>query len=242
MEERLQKLISKAGIASRRGAEQMITAGRVTVDNVVVTELGTKWDLSAHEICVDGRPLNPPEQKVYLLLNKPRGYLSTAKDDRGRKTVLELLPEVKERVYPVGRLDYQTEGLLLITNDGALMQGLLHPRFRVEKTYSAEVSGDLTAEALKRLQKGILLEDGMTAPAKVRILDRDVRGAKLEMTIHEGRNRQVRRMLAAVGCDVRYLERIRFAGLDLKGVSRGSYRKLTEEEVGRLYRLAGETS
>ncbi len=240
MEERLQKLISKAGIASRRAAEQMIAAGRVTVDDAVITESGTKWDPAVHRICVDGRPLQPPERKVYFLLNKPRGYLSTAKDDRGRRTVLDLLPGVRERIYPVGRLDYQTEGLLLLTNDGALMQGLLHPRFQVDKTYRAEVSGELTEEAARRLQKGILLEDGMTAPAQVRVLSRERGRAKLEMTIHEGRNRQVRRMLAAVGCDVLSLERIRFAGLDVKGVPRGEYRSLAEEEVSRLFELAGK--
>lgn len=239
MEERLQKLISMAGIASRRAAERMIAEGRVTVDGTAVTELGTRWDPSLHVICVDGKKLRSPEQKVYLLLNKPRGYLSTAKDDRGRNTVLDLLTGISERVYPVGRLDYQTEGLLLITNDGNLMHGLLHPRFEVEKSYVAHVSGRLNDEDVEHLRTGILLEDGMTAPAKVALLQQKGWNAKLELTIHEGRNRQVRRMLAAVGCDVKKLERTRFAGLTLQGVSRGGYRKLTESEVAHLYRLAG---
>ncbi|MBR6342568.1 MAG: rRNA pseudouridine synthase, partial [Selenomonadaceae bacterium] len=170
MEERLQKIISGAGIASRRAAEQMILAGRVSVDGRVVTELGTKWDAALHEIVVDGRPIGRQERRVYFLLNKPKGCLSSAKDDRGRKTVLDLLPEVRARVYPVGRLDYQTEGLLLMTNDGALMQGLLHPKYEVEKTYLAEVDGALTEDKLKMLREGVPLEDGMTAPAKVRML------------------------------------------------------------------------
>lgn len=246
-EKRLQKIVSQAGIASRRAAEKMILEGRVRVDGQVVRELGTKVDPAAHTILVDGKKIAGEEQHVYLLLNKPKGYLSTAKDDRGRRTVLDLLPEVRERVYPVGRLDNNTEGLLLITNDGALMNGLLHPRFEVEKTYHAGVTGKLTEEKLQMLRDGLLLEDGMTAPAKVSLLpEREpgerVRGlTRAAITIHEGRNRQVRRMFAAVGCDVKSLKRVRFAGLTLKGVARGQHRALTEEEVSSLYRLAGCT-
>ena len=244
-EERMQTIISQAGIASRRAAEKMILEGRVRVDGKVVRELGTKVNPAAHTISVDGRPIKGEEQHVYLLLNKPKGYLSTAKDDRGRRTVLDLLPEVKERVYPVGRLDNNTEGLLLITNDGALMNGLLHPRFEVEKTYHAGVTGQLTEEKLQMLRDGLLLEDGMTAPAKVSLLperelsERERGLTRVSIAIHEGRNRQVRRMFAAVGCDVKALKRVRFADLTLKGVARGRYRSLTEEEVHRLYRLAG---
>lgn len=239
-EERLQKIISQAGIASRRAAEKMILEGRVRVDGKVVRELGTKVNPAAYTISVDGRPLKGEEQHVYLLLNKPKGYLSTAKDDRGRRTVLDLLPEVKERVYPVGRLDNNTEGLLLITNDGTLMNGLLHPRFEVEKTYHAGVTGQLTEEKLQMIRDGLLLEDGMTAPAKVSLLQE--RGlTRAAITIHEGRNRQVRRMFAAVGCDVKSLKRVRFADLTLKGVARGHHRALTQEEVSKLYRLAGLT-
>ena len=246
-EERLQKIISQAGIASRRAAEKMILEGRVRVDGKVVRELGTKVNPAAHTISVDGRPIKGEEQHVYLLLNKPKGYLSTAKDDRGRRTVLDLLPEVKDRVYPVGRLDNNTEGLLLITNDGTLMNGLLHPRFEVEKTYHAGVTGQLTEEKLQMLRDGLLLEDGMTAPAKVSLLperelsERERGFTRVSIAIHEGRNRQVRRMFAAVGCDVKALKRVRFADLTLKGVARGHHRTLTQEEVSRLYRLAGLT-
>ena len=246
-EKRLQKIISQAGIASRRAAEKMILEGRVRVDGKVVCELGTKVNPAAHTISVDGRPIKGEEQHVYLLLNKPKGYLSTAKDDRGRRTVLDLLPEVKERVYPVGRLDNNTEGLLLITNDGTLMNGLLHPRFEVEKTYHAGVTGQLTEEKLQMLRDGLLLEDGMTAPAKVSLLperelsERERGFTRVSIAIHEGCNRQVRRMFAAVGCDVKALKRVRFADLTLKGVARGHHRTLTQEEVSRLYRLAGLT-
>lgn len=239
MAERLQKIIAKAGIASRRAAEALILEGRVTVDGQTVTELGGKYDSETQRICVDGRPLQFSEAKVYFLLNKPKGYLSTAKDERGRRTVLDLLPEVRERVYPLGRLDNNTEGLLLISNDGDLMNGLLHPRYKVNKTYVARVTPLPTETALDKLRKGIKLEDGMTAPAVVKLLDTAEDEAKVEITIHEGRNRQVRRMFAAIGCDVRALKRVKFAGLTLTGVKRGHYRPLTAEEVAELYRIAG---
>ena len=239
MAERLQKIISQAGVASRRAAEKLIEAGRVAVDGRVVKELGLKLEMAEHVITVDGKPLAQREHHVYFLLNKPKGYLSTAKDERGRRTVLDLLPEVRERVYPVGRLDNNTEGLLLITNDGALMNGLLHPKYEVEKTYVARVTGQLTLERLKALREGLLLEDGMTAPARVELLGEERGLTRVAITIHEGRNRQVRRMFAAVGCDVRALKRTCFAGLTLKGVPRGHHRALQAGEVQALYRLAG---
>ena len=239
MAERLQKIIAQAGLASRRAAESMILAGRVTVDGQTITELGGKYDSSRHKICVDGKPLNFVEKKVYYLLNKPKGYLSTAKDERGRRTVLDLLPEVSERVYPLGRLDNNTEGLLLISNDGDLMNGLLHPRYKVNKTYVARVAGIPTEKSLDKLRQGIKLEDGMTAPAVVKMLEASDSEAKVEITIHEGRNRQVRRMFTAIGCDVLALKRVKFAGLTLKGVKRGHYRPLTDEEITELYKIAG---
>ena len=239
MAERLQKIIAQAGIASRRAAEGMILEGRVTVDGQIITELGGKYDSSQHKICVDGKPLTFTETKVYYLLNKPKGYLSTAKDERGRRTVLDLLPEVKERIYPLGRLDNNTEGLLLISNDGDLMNGLLHPRYKVNKTYVARVAGIPTEKTLDKLRQGIKLEDGMTAPAVVQLLETADSKAKVEITIHEGRNRQVRRMFAAIGCDVRALKRVKFAGLTLAGVKRGHYRPLTAEEIAELYNIAG---
>ena len=239
MEERLQKVISKAGLASRRAAEKLILEGRVSVDGKAVTELGQKVDASRQDVRVDGRRIGLPERRVYFLLNKPKGYLSTAKDDRGRRTVMDLLADVKERVYPVGRLDSNTEGLLLVTNDGALMNGLLHPRSEVKKTYVARVAGNLQEASLEDLRRGVDLEDGRTAPAKVRLLEQEGKFSLVEITIHEGRNRQVRRMFAAVGGDVKALKRTAFAGLDLNGVRRGCHRELTAEEVARLYALAG---
>lgn len=228
--ERLQKLIARAGVCSRRAAEELITAGRVTVDGQIVRELGAKADTN-QKIRVDGKPLHFDTEKIYLLLNKPRGYVSTAHDDRGRKTVLDLLGEnFRGRVYPVGRLDLNSEGLLILTNDGDLTNALIHPRYEVAKTYRARISGDVTEEKLDRLRAGIELDDGLTAPAEVYLLDADT----VEVTIHEGRNRQVRRMFAAVGCDVKRLRRIRFAGLTLDGLKVGKWRSLTAAEIAAL--------
>lgn len=239
MEERLQKIISQAGLASRRAAEKIILDGRVQVDGKVIQELGRKFDPLQHKIIVDGRPLQAPEHHVYFLLNKPKGYLSTAKDDRGRRTVLDLIPESGARIYPVGRLDNNTEGLLLLTNDGALMNGLLHPKYEVQKTYVARIAGQPSEAALDKLRQGIQLEDGWTAPAVVQLLQQGDGESQVSITIHEGRNRQVRRMFAAIHCDVKALKRIAFAGLDLSGVKRGQHRPLTAKEVTALYKLAG---
>ena len=239
--ERLQKIISTAGIASRRAAEKMIGEGRVTVDGQKIIQMGFLADPAVNKICVDGRSISAKEPFVYFMLYKPRGYISTAKDERGRRTVVELLPEVSERIYPVGRLDSDTEGLLLMTNDGTLMNALLHPRNEINKIYVVQVEGDITPASVCMLRHGVALPDGRTAPAKVKILERDVKRGrtKLEMIIHEGRNRQVRRMCEAVGFPVQRLKRIGFAGLSLEGLRRGAFRPLSEEEVSYLYRLTG---
>ena len=226
--ERLQKIIARAGICSRREAEKLILAGKVSVDGKIIRELGAKADLN-QKICVEGKPLTFNAEKIYLILNKPRGYVSTAHDERGRKTVLGLV-DTSERVYPVGRLDLNSEGLILLTNDGDLTNLLLHPRFKVQKTYRAKISGTLTEEKLDKLRAGVELEDGLTAPAEIYRLDKDL----VEITIHEGRNRQVRRMFAAIGCDVKRLRRIRFANLTLDGLKVGASRKLTAEEIAIL--------
>ena len=229
--ERLQKLIAQAGICSRREAEKIISAGRVTVDGKIFRELGAKADPSKNKIRVDGKLLHFGAEKIYLLLNKPRGYVSTAKDERGRKTVLDLLGEnFSERVWPVGRLDLNSEGLLILTNDGDLTNALIHPRFEVSKTYRAKISGTVTEEKLDKLRAGVELDDGLTAPAEVYLLEDDL----VEVTIHEGRNRQVRRMFAAVGCDVKRLRRIKFAGLTLDGLKVGKWRTLTADEIAQL--------
>lgn len=236
-EERLQKLISRAGLMSRREAEEFIVAGRVTVDGKVVNVLGARADADKNKICVDGKLLTFDVEKIYLLLNKPEGVLSTAKDKRGRPTVIDLVKEISARVYPCGRLDSNSEGLILMTNDGDLMNALLHPKFKVPKTYRVKVEGEITTEKISQLCAGIELEDGMTAPAEINLLYAEKKSSALEITIHEGRNRQVRRMLAAVGCTVKKLTRTKFAGLTLEGVDVGKFRELTKKEVKSLYKL-----
>jgi len=226
--ERLQKIIARAGICSRREAEKLILNGRIIVDGKIITELGAKANPN-QKICVDGKPIAVRTEKIYILLNKPRGYVSTAHDERGRKTILDLI-DISERVYPVGRLDLNSEGLILLTNDGELTNLLIHPRFEVKKTYRAKISGSITEQKLDKLRAGIELNDGLTAPAEIYLLDKDL----VEITIHEGRNRQVRRMFAAIGCDVKRLRRIKFANLTLEGLKVGKWRNLTAEEVEKL--------
>lgn len=236
-EERLQKYLAAMGVASRRACEQLIAEGRVQVNGETVTQPGTKITPGVDTVAVDGRALADAPRLRYILLYKPVGYICSAADEKGRRTVLDLLDGVTERVYPVGRLDYDTSGALLLTNDGELTNRLLHPSHEVEKTYLAQVEGEPEQAALGRLRKGVRLSDGMTAPAKVRRkLSRD--GCFwLELTIHEGRNRQVRRMLEAVGHPVLHLKRIKLDFLDLTGLSPGSWRELSADEVRRLKRV-----
>lgn len=238
-EERLQKIISRAGLMSRRAAEKFILGGRVSVDGKIISELGTKADLQKNKIFVDGKELQFAEEKVYIILNKPRGYISTAKDDRGRKTVLDLVSEIDARIYPIGRLDYDSEGLLILTNDGDLMNKLLHPKFKIAKTYRVKIIGKISAEKILKLSEGIELEDGLTLPAKISLLDAGKNFSTVEITICEGRNRQIRRMFAAVGHEVIFLRRIKFAGLTLKNIPVGKFRNLTEQEILSLQKQVG---
>jgi 23S rRNA pseudouridine2605 synthase len=237
--ERLQKVIAYAGVASRRKAEQLILEGKVKVNGKVVTELGTKVSKS-DVVEVNGVKLEK-EDKVYFLLYKPRGVISAVTDDKGRKTVVDLFKnQVEERIFPVGRLDYDTTGVLLLTNDGEFANLMTHPRYKIDKKYIARLKGIPTIEDLKKLQKGIRLEDGMTLPAKVSMtkVDRKANKAICEITIHEGRNRQVRRMFEAIGTPVVKLKREQFGFLDLTGLNPGEWRELTKHEVKRLRVLA----
>lgn len=236
-QERLQKVLAQAGVASRRHSEEIILAGRVKVNGVVVTELGTKVDPTRDRIEVDGQSI-ASEKKVYIVLNKPRGVVTTASDPQGRKTVIDLL-DVEERVYPVGRLDLDTSGLLIMTNDGTLANGLMHPSREIEKTYRAWVKGIVSGETAKQLARGVELDDGMTAPAKVRIMEKGNDETLLEIIIHEGRNRQVRRMCDAIGHPVKSLQRVQIAFLKIGRLRYGDSRHLTPEEVMRLYAVAG---
>ena len=237
-EQRLQKILSQAGIASRRAAETLIADGRVSVNGTTVREMGTKADPASDDIRVDGRRVKAPAHQRYILLNKPPGYVTTRLDPQRRPTVIDLLRGVREYVYPVGRLDYDTEGLLLLTNDGDLAARLTHPRHGVERTYEARVAGVPDAHAIERLRKGIPLDGRRTLPAEVVLLnthdDRRAADGVLIITILEGRNRQVRRMCEAVGHPVRALTRTRIGPLADKRLKRGQWRDLTPQEVRML--------
>lgn len=233
---RLQRALAAAGVGSRRACEDLIRAGRVTVDGVVA-ELGMSVDPDHQSLEVDGRSIRA-ERKEYWLLNKTAGVVSTVSDPQGRETVVDCVP-AGVRVYPVGRLDQFTTGLLLLTNDGELANRLLHPRYGVGKEYRALVRGRIDDRDLQRLCAGVQLDDGPTAPASVRLVTRDERTTEVVMVIHEGRNRQVRRMLEAIGHSVLRLHRTRFDGLSDEGLGLGWARALTMEEVARLRSEAG---
>ncbi len=242
MEERLQKYISRSGLASRREAEQLISAGKVQVNGQTVTEMGVKVNPSVDKVCVNGKEIKE-ESLDYILLYKPSGVVTTMSDPQGRPTVADLLKDLPGRLYPVGRLDYYTEGLLLMTNDGALTHALLHPSQKIYKTYLARVKGRPSANDLKRLRDGVELEDGLTAPAKVEAVSYDKKDdfSQLKIRIFEGRNRQIRRMCEAVGHPVQHLLRTALAFLSLEGLAPGSYRRLTGEELQRLRAFTVDT-
>jgi 23S rRNA pseudouridine2605 synthase len=230
---RLAKYLAHAGVASRRAAERLIAAGRVSIDGEVV--LDPARDVGAeHRVSVDGRELEGAERRVTYALHKPAGVVSTARDTHGRRTVVDLVGEPQARLYPVGRLDADSSGLILLTNDGELANRLTHPSFEVHKTYRATLGGGAIADAaLRRLREGVPLEDGLTAPAQAR----RVGEREIELTIHEGRNRQVRRMCAAVGHPVLALRRVRFGPLELADLREGEHRLLSEHELGQLRAL-----
>lgn len=240
MEERLQKILAAAGVASRREAEKIIAAGRVRVNGKTVTELGAKFDASRCRITVDGKPV-AAEAKVYYLFNKPRGVVTTMSDPQKRRSIADFVKELPQRVFPVGRLDYNTEGLLLLTNDGGLAQALMHPSHEVDKTYVVKVPGIVPQEKLDQLRIGVRLEDGMTSPAAVnlRTYDHDRNFTVFDITIHEGRNRQVRRMCDFIGFPVRELKRVKMGPLVLSGLGRGRFRELTANELAQLRKAAG---
>jgi len=236
MAERLQKLIAQAGLVSRREAEKWIEQGKVIL-NGHPAKLGDRADLTVDRIRVNGKDLTTVEEKVTVLLNKPRGYVSTLKDPEGRRLVTDLVADIPQRLFPVGRLDYNTEGLLLLTNDGELAQRVSHPNHHIEKTYLVKVRGFLTVKMVKRLEQGLLLDDGKTAPAKVAKIRTSGSNCWFELTIHEGRNRQVRLMCEKLGLSVVRLKRIRLDFLDLTDVISGSYRHLTLSEIRILKKI-----
>jgi 23S rRNA pseudouridine2605 synthase len=239
--ERLQKILSQAGIASRRASEQLMLDGRVTVNGATVRELGTKADASRDDIRVDGRRVKLVTRHRYLLLNKPRGYVTTRADEKHRPTVIDLLRGVSEYVYPVGRLDYESEGLLLLTNDGDLAARLTHPRHGVARVYEARVLGVPDERDLARLSRGLIIDGRRTEAADITLLPhaRDAKEATLVVTIREGRNRQVRRMCEAVGHPVTHLKRVAIGPIKDSTLKVGRWRELRPEEVERLRKAAG---
>jgi 23S rRNA pseudouridine2605 synthase len=238
MQQRLQKLIASAGIASRRRAEELITAGQVSVNGKVITELGAKADAQLDHIKVRGRLINPllrGRERVYILLNKPKGYLTSMSDPDGRPLVTELIPSSLGRLHPVGRLDFNTEGLLLLTNDGEFTNYITTARNRVEKIYEVKVKGVPSDSAIERLRRGISLDDGeRTAPAKIRKVDETKSNAWYQVVLHQGRNQQIRRMFDAIGHSVLKLRRVAIGNVVDQRLKSGSWRFLTEDEIERL--------
>jgi len=235
---RLQRFLARAGVASRRGSEDLMTAGRVRVNGRVVTELGAKVDPRVDAVQVDGVPVTLASMRAYVVLNKPAGYVTTMNDPQGRPTVADLVPREPPGLFPVGRLDRDTTGLLLFTTDGDLAYRLLHPRYHVEKVYRARVEGRVGHGVAKRLAVGVELEDGVTAPARVEIIDAGP-PAQVDLAIREGRKRQVRRMFASVGHPVIALHRESFGPVTLGELEPGEYRDLTDDEV-RALKATGE--
>ncbi len=233
MEKRLQKILAEIGIASRRKAEEMIIEGRVTVNGQVAT-IGMKADLNRDHIKLNGKLLIRPEPKVYLIVNKPKGVVTSLHDPEGRPTIKDFLKGVKYRVFPVGRLDYDSEGLLLLTNDGDFTHAVLHPSKKIPKTYLVKVKEVLEDDEIEKLRKGIRLEDGVTAPAKVKRIRKTEHNSWLEITLHEGKKRQIRHMLDKVGHPVLKLKRIRINGIELGNLESGKYRYLTPEEADKI--------
>ncbi|MBR0227818.1 MAG: rRNA pseudouridine synthase [Clostridia bacterium] len=230
---RLQKYMAECGVASRRKAEEMIAEGRVTVNGVKITEMGVQVEES-DEVRVDGQAIRPEAEKRYVMYHKPAGEVTTVSDPEGRRCVLDHFRDYPVRLYPVGRLDYDSEGLLLLTNDGALTERMLHPSHQVDKTYLARVTGSVTMDEVRMLRAGVMLDDHKTAPAKVRVIKLEAEATVVLVTIHEGRNRQVRRMFEETGHQVTQLRRVRFGPLDLGDLPRGKWRELTAEEVREL--------
>lgn len=234
---RLAKYIAQAGITSRRKAEELIARGRVIVNGVVVREQGVQVDPEKDEIKVNGTTITR-ERPVYLLINKPLGVICSLDDPQGRPTVAQLVSKIGIRAFPVGRLDYDSEGLLLMTNDGDFANLITHPRYGIKKRYRVRVKGCVSREALQRLRQGVALEDGLTSPAGVKVLESSSESSLLEMELGEGKKREVRRMCAAVGFPVLHLQRTALSFLSLQGVSSGKFRYLTPDEVVRLKKEA----
>ena len=232
---RLQKYIAMCGAASRRAAEQLISDGKIKVNGAVVTEMGTKVEAGADIVELDGERLKMSDKRYYIMLNKPVGYVTTVKDQFDRPTVIDLIKEdINARVFPAGRLDYETEGLLLLSNDGDFTYRVTHPKFHTDKTYEALVKGGISISSLRRLRRGVDIGGFVTSPAEVEIINAEAGKTLLKIVIHEGKNRQVRRMLEAVGCRLENLKRVKIGKVELGNLPLGRWRYLTSHEINYL--------
>ena len=231
---RLQKYLALCGVASRRNAEKMIADGRIAVNGAVVTEMGYQVDESSDIVAADGTVVRPEAEKHYIAYNKPIGEVTTVHDPEGRATVMDRFREYPVRLFPVGRLDYDSEGLLLLTNDGEMMNHMLHPSSEIKKVYLTRASNNVTDEEIRLLRRGVMVEDKLTSPAEVRLVRRENLYTDLLISIHEGRNRQIRKMISAVGHQVVSLKRVQFGPVILGDLPSGMWRKLTQEEIRKL--------
>lgn len=227
---RLQKFLAQSGIASRRKAEELIKNGRVFVNGERITAMGHKVS-NVDCVKVDGRIIHPSDKMIYIALNKPEGYVTTVKDQFSRKTVIDLVSGIKERIYPVGRLDYDTSGLILLTNDGEFAYRITHPKYEIKKTYLAKVAGNMTNKEINMFQQGLIIDGYLTSPSKLSVIKKNKKTSLLEITIHEGKNRQVRKMCEAIGHPVISLKRIAIGPIRLSDIAEGKWRYLTREEV-----------
>lgn len=231
---RLNKYIALCGVSSRRGADELIAQGKVTVNGSVISALGTDINTETDIVCIDGREISPEEEHVYIMLNKPAGYISACSDDRGRRTVIDLVKNAGNRIFPVGRLDYDTEGLLILTSDGDFAYRCTHPKHEINKKYLAEIEGALDDNAVRKLREGVIIDGRKTSKATIKIIEKKGNAARLNVTIHEGRNRQVKKMFESVGCSVSYLKRISVGNLELGSLPPGAWRHLSEDEIRQL--------
>ncbi|MGO5074410.1 pseudouridine synthase [Clostridium sporogenes] len=236
MEERLQKYMASCGVASRRKCEDIILEGRVEVNGIKIKELGTKIISGKDIIKVDGNIIKPEENKIYILLNKPKGYVCTAKDEKGRKTILDLV-KVKERIYPIGRLDMETSGIIILTNDGEIYNKIIHPKFEKIKTYNAKVKGTIKKDHIELFKKGIDIGDYITAPAALEIFKTNKDTSEIIIKIHEGKNRQVRRMCKSIGHPVIDLDRISIGNISKGDLKLGEWRYLTKKEIDYIIKI-----
>ncbi len=233
---RINKYLAECGVASRRAADKMIENGEVKI-NGKICSLGDEVDIDSDHVTVNGKTVSAVKKYDYYIMNKPKGYVCTVKDDKGRKTVMDLLPQNVKRVFPVGRLDYDSEGLLILTNDGELTYRLTHPKNEIPKTYLVKLEGTISDEALNKVRNGVVIDGKKTGKSNIKIVEQTRDAVRLHITITEGRNRQVRKMFLAVGKEVKLLKRIKIGELSLKGLDRGEVRKLTNEEVEYLSNL-----